>query len=583
MSDDAAEQAALRLKERGNAAYRQHEYGQAVALWNSGLDILDDKNSPLGIALRSNVTVCLLKMGQHEDVNRGCTSILEVDPDNVKVLARRSAARENLATARGSGASYDERKMYHSLAEGDLLHCMEILIRDASYQNRERLMKECEESLERLKRWDDAYYTRISENHDGKPMESGLMAYLAQRLTPLPEHPRIPMSSMKYEMLAVRLLASMEVKRAVYRSVDGEDSGTIDFREEGRQLLNKILTTVAQVPFCLFPATGSGKRSPPITVHLLAFYMRAVLSEKARAEFGIEDFCRKATSLIVSDEEAYAIATHGYREVEDMHNPMHGHGKSLGQSAKGCMPCTCRLTREGKDDFGAGLQQACHFGCVEGVAFCLNRLIEQIDGGRLTVVKAILEKDQAGCNAMMHAANDKQSGLAGLSIRMLIQAVAFVTPDAEAKEKNVRTVLNTADNHDFSPALASVTLMNESAMDAFVHVGARLWDAKVNGSISQQGKSMVEMSVGAVEQMGTPQVKCLIRALKTTSEDRECCSYCGNSPEGKLLNCGRCVLAKYCNRDCQKKGYKRHKFVCTTAQVDGDANFYAANISAPRP
>ena len=211
---------------------------------------------------------------------------------------------------------------------------------------------------------------------------------------------------------------------------------------------------------------------------------------------------------------------------------------------------------------------------------------------------------------------------------MLIQAVAFVTPDAGAKEKNVRLVLNTADNHDFSPALASVTLMNESAMDAFVHVGARLWDAKVNGSISQQGKSMVEMSVGAVEQMGTPQVKCLIRALKTTSEDRECCSYCGNSPEGKLLNCGRCVfvmllcvtpgctffaesprlsdgffsdfffapasafpllppprcvLAKYCNRDCQKKGYKRHKFVCTTAKVDGDSAFYATNISAPRP
>ena len=39
--------------------------------------------------------------------------------------------------------------------------------------------------------------------------------------------------------------------------------------------------------------------------------------------------------------------------------------------------------------------EAIHFGRSEWVAFCLNRMIEKIDGGKLSVADAILERDSA--------------------------------------------------------------------------------------------------------------------------------------------------------------------------------------------
>ena len=41
------------------------------------------------------------------------------------------------------------------------------------------------------------------------------------------------------------------------------------------------------------------------------------------------------------------------------------------------------------------------------------------------------------------------------------------------------------------------------------------------------------------------------------------CASCGKLDD--LRSCGRCHLAKYCSRDCQAKGWKKHKKVCTTA------------------
>jgi len=161
-------------------------------------------------------------------------------------------------------------------------------------------------------------------------------------------------------------------------------------------------------------------RCPPITIHLLAFYLRACLSEKAWEEFQIEEVCDEATGHIISDDVAYAIATHGYHEVEDSHSPLRGHGETLAQSARGCMPCCFRLSRGGAKDWAAGLQQAVHFGKIEGAAFFLNRLLERIDGKSL--VTTMLQTDEAGCNTMMHAANDMQSGFSWLSIRLLVHA-----------------------------------------------------------------------------------------------------------------------------------------------------------------
>ena len=155
---------------------------------------------------------------------------------------------------------------------------------------------------------DESDYSNLAGGARGdlkNNMKSGISQYLSMELTILPEHSRIPMSSLKEEMMAVRLLAAIECT-ATFTPVSGcGEDVVIDHQEKAREVLNQILTTVAQVPFCLFPATGSPDRSPPITVHLLAFYLRACLSNKALKEFKIEEFCEEVKSFLVSDQEAY--------------------------------------------------------------------------------------------------------------------------------------------------------------------------------------------------------------------------------------------------------------------------------------
>ena len=582
MSEDFA----LRMKEQGNALYREKKYDDALCCWGTALGSLRDKTSPLAITIRSNTIMAYLSSGLHERVVKESTLLLQVDPRHTKSLARRGTAREKLASNRGSLATFQQRKEFHNLAVEDMEKCIEILNEETdSDPGQESLKRECKKALQRLSKLDDEYYTQIAENLDNSVAEntfdSGLRKYMAMNLTPLGEHPRIPKSSMRFEMLAVRLIAALEFSQRI-TIVDDETGKLVskanDYIERGKDILNLILTTVAQVPFCLFPSKGSSVRCPPITVHLLAFYMRTCLSEKAWKEFKIEEFCEEATTHIITDDEAYAIATHGYSEVQDRHNPLHGHGKTFAQSARGCMPCCFRLTREGAKDWAAGLQQAVHFGKIEGAAFVLNRLLEGIDGK--SVVPTMLESDEAGCNSMMHAANDMTSGFSWLSIRMLVQAASFSTSDPNEKEMAVRTVLNKADNFGFTPALASCSLMNHATMEVFAQVGARLYDKKINGRAATKLMKAHDMIMGQLDCMGED-IANLTRALKSTSD--ELCSYCGRSPEKKLLSCGRCFLAKYCSGVCQKKHYKKHKFVCSSAKVDQDLDWFASNVSAPRP
>lgn len=48
-----------------------------------------------------------------------------------------------------------------------------------------------------------------------------------------------------------------------------------------------------------------------------------------------------------------------------------------------------------------------------------------------------------------------------------------------------------------------------------------------------------------------------------TVEDE--CNACGKYDEN-LLRCGRCHQARYCNAECQKKAWKKHKQVCQPHQ-----------------
>ena len=47
----------------------------------------------------------------------------------------------------------------------------------------------------------------------------------------------------------------------------------------------------------------------------------------------------------------------------------------------------------------------------------------------------------------------------------------------------------------------------------------------------------------------------------TSTSEKEYCWKCGEKPE-KLLRCGRCHLARYCNRECQKEHFSSHKSEC---------------------
>ena len=322
-----------------------------------------------------------------------------------------------------------------------------------------------------------------------------------------------------------------------------------------------------------------------------------------------------------------------------------------------------------------------HKGKVDWTAFCLNRLLCRIDDGKHTVLKTILARDQHGCNAMMHAANDNFSGFSGLSIRMLVQATAtsFVynvndkvrgtgsgsaynnngrdgddttwsgtndhgdddgdnqqiyppcnvnvqshqhTSTSQERTSAVRKVLNTSDLSGFTPAMACVSVVNMSGLTALVDLGARLWDKETNRKMPHHLQAAVRTLIKEKSLTSDTNTRNLFRAIQSATEEREYCSYCGKCPTptvtigsdddpilssssirnnnssssitcvpttattstfSKLLYCSRCNRSRYCGKECQKLGYKKHKYVCSTAKVEEDVEWYASNISAPTP
>jgi len=418
---------------------------------------------------------------------------------------------------------------------------------------------------------------------DGKPSNI-VTSYVESGFTPLDSsNPRLPMESMKEEMLAVRLLAAIELCDASVRGGIGSlgrvVEAPLDRQAEATKLLNDILSTIAQPPLNLFPASGSGERIPPITIHLLAFYFRVCLTDKALKEFGVQEFCDRVTGDWLSDETVYCLATHGFVEVETAHDPRMGHATRFRHSgASGCMPCTFRLLRSGHSEWEDGLQQAVHFGRVEWVAFALNRLLSGVDGR--SVLDVLIEPDPDGCNTLVHAANDKYSGFAGLTVRLLAQAVSFSEPDIAKKPGSIRKMLNSGRRGSTS-SMDCIGVENMVALAAFVDLGARLWNSK--------GESKRWVLEQIIEENGLERdenAMNLIRAIETRSNELVPCSYCGKPPtraKDKLLYCSRCNRSRYCGKSCQKKAYKTHKYVCTTAKVEESTSFYAANISAPRP
>ena len=56
-----------------------------------------------------------------------CTQVLNDDPDNAKILARRGKCNHKLATGKTKHSTVDERMEYAKLAEDDYLQCLDVL------------------------------------------------------------------------------------------------------------------------------------------------------------------------------------------------------------------------------------------------------------------------------------------------------------------------------------------------------------------------------------------------------------------------------------------------------------------------
>lgn len=123
---DAEKSAAIPiLKEEGNALYKKGEYETASTKYFEALSYLEEqliKEKPqsetwYGIAKQKvpfllNYSQCKLLMQDYADAIRHSTSVLEIDPDNVKALYRRGRAH---------AASWDVEE-----AQGDLRRAAEL-------------------------------------------------------------------------------------------------------------------------------------------------------------------------------------------------------------------------------------------------------------------------------------------------------------------------------------------------------------------------------------------------------------------------------------------------------------------------
>eukprot|EP00903_Cladosiphon_okamuranus_P005515 g5494.t2 len=82
------------LKEKGDDFYKKASFEDAIAKYTECLDSLPDKKSELAIKCFSNRSACYKQLSNFDATVEDTTSVLEVDPNNVKALVRRAQAFE---------------------------------------------------------------------------------------------------------------------------------------------------------------------------------------------------------------------------------------------------------------------------------------------------------------------------------------------------------------------------------------------------------------------------------------------------------------------------------------------------------
>ncbi|CAG9466316.1 unnamed protein product [Pedinophyceae sp. YPF-701] len=87
-------------KDMGNKAFAAGRNEDAVEFYTKALEI-----NPGLVAARNNRAMALLRLGKLDAAIADCTAVLEAEPNNVKALLRRGAAREQSAAPGEAGAA----------------------------------------------------------------------------------------------------------------------------------------------------------------------------------------------------------------------------------------------------------------------------------------------------------------------------------------------------------------------------------------------------------------------------------------------------------------------------------------------
>jgi stress-induced-phosphoprotein 1 len=83
-----------KMKEEGDALYKDANFEAAIAQYSKTLDKMDDQTSDFAMKVLSNRAACHKQLSNFDGVISDCTSVLEVRPDDVKSLLRRAQAFE---------------------------------------------------------------------------------------------------------------------------------------------------------------------------------------------------------------------------------------------------------------------------------------------------------------------------------------------------------------------------------------------------------------------------------------------------------------------------------------------------------
>ncbi|ORX34972.1 hypothetical protein BD324DRAFT_652694 [Kockovaella imperatae] len=115
-----------KARQDGNTSFKKGKWSEAIGHYTNA--ILKNPTDPVGY---TNRAAAYLKLDKYEDANRDCTSAIEIQPENLKALYRRSLALKSLGRLdealrdislvckldRGNAVAKEERKEIRELVE----------------------------------------------------------------------------------------------------------------------------------------------------------------------------------------------------------------------------------------------------------------------------------------------------------------------------------------------------------------------------------------------------------------------------------------------------------------------------------